>query len=149
MVCQKRSRSILVRLEVVMKIWENIKDRYLTWRTGFTRSERDYRAWCQTIINYRAPTIQQKLGNFRYIIDVDPDRFLDFSDPFSYHPVESAKQYFWPQRDLDNNCVWIIERVFRDPWTSDWHINSLGGEDHVFVATNSESDAIMIALKWK
>lgn len=132
-----------------MKIWEDIKDRYLTWRTGFTKSEREYHAWYYSNVNRCANTIQQMFGNFQYIIDVDPDRFLDFSDPFGYYPVESAKQYFWPQRSLGNNCFWTIERVMRDPWTSDWHLNSLGGEDHVFVATNSESDAIMIALKWQ
>jgi hypothetical protein len=29
-----------------------------------------------------------------------------------------------------------------------WNINEIGGEDRVFVATNSDGDAIMIALKW-
>jgi hypothetical protein len=33
-------------------------------------------------------------------------------------------------------------------WTEEWDINGMGDRDKVFVATNNDADAIMIALKY-
>ena len=130
-----------------MKIVDRLKDRWLTWVTGKTRERREWEAWQQVTINQRAETIQDMFKNFRHVIEVDPEKFLvDHAIVWVPHP--DARQYFWPQRELGDNCVWTTQRVFWDIRTNSWSINEIGGEDRVFVATNNDEDAIMIALRW-
>ena len=87
--------------------------------------------------------------NFKHIIMVDVDKFVDYHEPFAWVPNEDARQYFWPNRPLGENAVWRFERVINCPATANqWEINELGGEDKIFVATNNERDALMIALKY-
>lgn len=126
------------------KLKDYIIDRYLTWRTGKDKNQRDWEAWYEVNVVYRANTIENMFMNFKHIIEVSPDKF----DPFAWVPCEDAKQYLHPQRELGNNAVWRFERVRKDQWDNRWHIDELGGGDHVFVATNNDRDAIMIALKY-
>ena len=130
-----------------MKIVEQIKDWYLTKRTGKTREQREWEAWYEVNVVYRASTIKNMFMNFKHIIEVNPDKFFQF-DPFAWVPAEDAKQYFWPCRSLGENCVWRFERVIKNHWDGLLHIDELGGADTVFVATNNERDAMMIALKY-
>jgi hypothetical protein len=126
---------------------ELIKDKWLTWRTGKDKQQREWEAWYEINVIYGASTIPNMFRNFKHIIVVNPDKFFQF-DPFAWVPCEDAKQYLHPQRELGNNAVWRFERVIWDQWDQSWHINSLGDEDKVFVATNNDADAIMIALKY-
>lgn len=131
-----------------MEIINSLKERYITWRTGKDKAQRDWEAWYDSNVNYCATRIKDMFKNFEYIIIVNPDKFFQF-DPFAWVPSEDAKQYFYPARPLGKNCVWRFERVIKYPSTSnEWEVNDLGGEDKVFVATNSSEDAIMIALKY-
>lgn len=131
-----------------MKIFEQIKDWYLTKKTGKTKEEREWISWYEQNVNYRSSRIKDMFRNFKYIIIVDSSKFFQF-DPFAWVPCEDAKQYFWPSRPLGENCVWRFERVINCPATAwQWEINELGGADTVFVATNNDRDAIMIALKY-
>jgi hypothetical protein len=131
-----------------MKIVEQIKDWYLTRKTGKTRAEREWLEWYEQNVNYRATRIKNMFENFEHIIIVDPNKFM-VEDPFAWAPCADAQQYFWPARPLGNNAVWRFERVMREPSTAwEWTVNELGGEDTVFVATNNERDAMMIALKY-
>lgn len=130
-----------------MKIKEYIIDKWLTWRTGNDKATREWKAWHEENIDYRAGNIPTMFRNFKHIIEVDPDKFIT-DDGLAWVPVEDARQYFWPTRDLGNNCVWRIERVLWDRWHKCWNIIGIAGEDRVFVATNNERDAIMIALKY-
>lgn len=124
-----------------------IVDRYLTWRTGKDKATRDWEAWYEVNVIYGASTIPNMFRNFKHIIVVNPDKFFQF-DPFMWTPCEDAKQYLHPQRELGNNAVWRFERVMWDQWCEHWSINGLGDQDKVFVATNNEQDAMMIALKY-
>lgn len=130
-----------------MAILDWLKDKYLTWRTGKEKTQREWEAWYETNVVYRASTIDNMFMHFKHIIIVDPNKFFQF-DPFAYVPCEDAKQYLWPHRELDNNAVWRIERVIWDRWSNSWMVNGLGDEDIVFVATNNDRDAMMIALKY-
>ena len=130
-----------------MEILDYIKDRYLTWKTGKNKEQREWEAWYNVNVVWRASTIENMFMHFEHIIEVSPDKFFQF-DPFAWVPCEDAKQYLWPQRKLGNNAVWRFERVRKDQWDGRWHIDELSGGDHVFVATNDEKDAIMIALKY-
>lgn len=129
-----------------MNIKERVKDKYLTWKTGKPKDLRDYELWYFNNVNLRSAYIHQLFENFKYIIKVDPDKFLNFSEPFGLIPCSEAKQYFWPQKSINNCAVWRCERVMKD--SSGWWRNDIGYEDAIFVATNNEKDAVLIALKW-
>lgn len=132
-----------------MTFWEKVTDKYITWRTGKDKVQRDWEAWYAVNVNYRATKINDMFKNFKHIIMVDVDKFVDFHEPFAWVPNEDARQYFWPNRPLGENAVWRFERVINCPATANqWEINELGGEDKIFVATNNERDALMIALKF-
>lgn len=132
---------------VVMKLLDDIKDRWITWRTGKSPTEREWEAWYNTNVNWRAHDITNMFENFKHVIEVDTNRFL-WDAGLDWVPHPDAKQYFWPQRPLGESCVWRLERVTWNPWEKRWNITGLGSEDKVFVATNSDEDAIMITLKW-
>ena len=125
----------------------SIKQRYLTWRTGKTQEQRDWEAWYDITVNYRANDITDMFKNFQHVIEVDWNKFIT-DGGLSWVHVPDASQYFWPQRELGNNCVWRMERVAWNPWDQRWHRNEISGEDRVFVATNSDKDAVMISLKY-
>jgi hypothetical protein len=127
---------------------EWVKDKWLTWRTGKSKEEREWADWYETTVVYRASTIPNMFMHFKHVIEVDTFKFMDPAEPFAWVPCADAKQYFWPQRPVTNTCVWRFERVIWDKWDNCWHINTLGDEDKVFVATNNDRDAMMIALKY-
>ena len=129
------------------KIIEYIWDRWLTWRTGKDRATREWLTWYDTNVNYRADTIDDMFKNFRHVIMVDTEKFTDFHEPFWWTPCADAKQYFWPQCALADTAVWRFERVVWDPVQEQWQRYSLG-VDHIFVATNNDDDAVVIALKY-
>ena len=131
---------------MVMIEW--IKDRWLTWRTGKDKATREWEAWYEENVVYRASTIPNMFQNFKHVIIVSPNKFFDLCEPFVYVPCEDARQYFWPQRPVTNTCVWRFERVMWNQWTQEWDINGMGDRDKVFVATNNDKDAMMIALKY-
>ena len=124
-----------------------IVDKWLTWRTGKDKPTRDWEAWYEVNVNYGASDITNMFRNFKHIIIVDSNKFMA-EDPFAWIPCADAQQYFHPARPLGENAVWRFERVIWNQWDRRWHINGIGNEDKVFVATNSDSDAIMIALKY-
>ena len=130
-----------------MRFLDNIKDSWITWRTGKNRVEREWEAWYNTNVNWRAHDITNMFENFNHVIEVDPDKFLR-DGGLTWVPHPDALQYFWPHRPLGENSVWRIERVSWNPWEKRWNIDGMGNEDKVFVATNSDEDAIMITLKW-
>jgi hypothetical protein len=132
-----------------MNLKERLVDWYLTRKTGKTKAEREFIAWYEQNVNYRATRIKNMFENFEHIVIVDPQKFVDHAEPFTWVPCKDARQYFWPARPLGENAVWRFERVINCPATAwEWEINELGGEDKIFVATNNERDAMMIALKY-
>ena len=133
---------------MIAKFWDKVTDWYLTRKTGKNQAEREWEAWYEVNVVYRAHTIENMFMHFKHIIEVDTNKFVDHHEPFSWVPNKDARQYFWPARPLGENAVWRFERVRRDPWDRRWHIDEFGGEDRIFVATNNDRDAIMIALKY-
>lgn len=127
---------------------EWIKDKWLTWRTGKSKDQREWETWYEQNVVYRATTIPNMFQHFKHVILVDPDKFFDVQEPFAWVPCAAAKKYFWPERPVATTCVWRFERVIWDQWSRTWLINGLGDGDKVFVATNSDQDAVMITLKW-
>ena len=132
----------------MMRFLDRLHDRWLTYRTGKTREERDWEAWYEVNVNYRAQDIKSTFEKFEYVFEVNPQTFFDPAEPFAWVPCPNAQQYFWPQRTLGENAVWRYERVTWDQWTERWHLDELGGTERVFVATNNSRDAVMMALKY-
>ena len=134
---------------MLAEIKERIIDWYLTKRTGKNKAEREWEAWYEVNVNFRATYVNSIFKNFRHVIEVDFDKFVNHSEPFAWVPCDTAKQYFWPERELGENCVWRMERVSWDKWGKRWHLDEMCGEDKIFVATNNDADAIIIALKYQ
>jgi hypothetical protein len=127
---------------------EHIKDRWLTWRTGYTKADRLYLKWRgETIVHY-ARTIENMFMNFKYILPVSVDIF-DHNEPFGWVPCEDFDQYMHPGRALGDNAVYYFARGTRDQWDGQFHLDDcFGSSDQVFVATNNAADAVMITLKY-
>ena len=131
-----------------MKIKEYIVDKWLTWHTGIDKQERVWEKWKQENIVVRASTIENMFMNFKHIVPVSTNIF-DLDEPFGWTPCEDFKQYLYPNRELGNNTVFYFARGFRDQWDGHFHLNDMRCEqDQVFVATNNDRDALIIALKY-
>jgi len=126
---------------------EWIQDRWLTWRTGLTRDQREYRQWVDTTVNIRASTAEDMFKNFKYVIMVDYWKLFDHSHPFGLPLVDHARQYFWPARPPGDCAVYRLIRGEQEP-SGKFYITDLGSEDRVYVATNNGKDAVMIAMKY-
>jgi hypothetical protein len=132
----------------MIKLFENIKERIITLYTGKDKVRRDWEKWSNENIVHRANTLQNYYINFKHIIEVDPQKFWDFDEPFGWCVVEDFMQYEFPQRQLGDNAVGNWFRGYWDQWDGRFHITDLSGTDRVFVATNNDEDAVMIALKY-
>jgi hypothetical protein len=86
--------------------------------------------------------------NFKHLIIVDVEKFTDPYEPMAWVPCEDARQYFWPARAPGDCAVWRYERVYWSQWEQRWCINTMGDAEMIFVATNNDMDAMMIALKY-
>jgi hypothetical protein len=126
---------------------EYIKDKWLTWRTGFNKQERDWRKWEEENIVHHANTIENMFMHFKYILPVTTEIF-DHNEPFGWVPNEDFQQYLYPARELGNQTAYYFARGERDKWDGRFHFNEFCGGDQVFVATNNSKDAVMIALKY-
>lgn len=136
----------MVFVGVVMIEW--LKDKWLTWRTGKDKQQREWEAWFDTTVVRRASTIENMFMNFKYILPVRIDIF-DLDEPFGWYPCKDFQQYLYPNRPLGDCTVYHFARGYRDQWDKRFHLSDLQSEqDQVFVATNNERDAVMIALKW-
>ena len=127
---------------------EYCKDKYLIWRTGLDKETRDYIKWREETIVQRASTIENMFMNFKYIIPVSTNIF-NHSEPFGWTPCKEFRQYIYPSRALGDNTEYFFARGYRDEWDGKFHLNDMRpGQDQVFVATNNEVDAMMMALKY-
>jgi hypothetical protein len=131
-----------------MGLKDYIVDQYLTWRTGKDKALRDWEAWYYANVNHRAGDITYMFEKFKHVIVVDHNKFFDPYEPMAWVPCSDAEQYCHPNRALGECIVWRFERVTWDQWDERWHLDDFSGEDKVFVATNSDSDALMISLKY-
>lgn len=131
-----------------MEIIKLLNDKWLTWHTGKDKQTREWEAWRDVNIVLRANTVENMFMNFKHIIPVSTNIF-DLDEPFGWAPCKDFKQYLYPTRQLGDNAVFYFARGFRDQWDGQFHLNDIRAEeDQVFVATNDDRDAMMIALKY-
>lgn len=127
---------------------EYIVDKWLTWRTGQDKQTRTWLKWEEENIVHRAGTIENMFMHFKYILPVTTQIF-NHAEPFGWHPTKEFREYMYPNRELGDNTVYYFARGTRNQWDGRFHLNGCFGErDQVFVATNNEKDAFMIALKY-
>lgn len=132
----------------MLALKEYVADKYLSWRTGQDKQTRAWHKWQEETIVHRADTIENMFMNFKYILPVSTSIF-DLNEPFGWIPCYDFKQYLYPTRELGNNAVYYFARGYRDQWDRRFHLNDMRHEqDQVFVATNNQRDAVMIALKY-
>jgi hypothetical protein len=133
---------------MVMILFDKIKDEWLTWRTGCDKSTREWRTWIQQNIVSNASDVTNYFQGFKYVIAVDYHKVNSKFDPL-YGKIESYEflSYMWPNRSLGQHCMYKIFRGGWNPYDNRFHLTEFGF-DQMFVATNSEEDAIMIKLKW-
>jgi len=125
-------------------MWDKIKDRYITWRTGKPRQVREFEAWADVAVIKRASTAQAMFRNFDYVFTVDYKKF--FFDAGMFLELDpGTKPYMFPQRELGDNLVYAHLRG-NDPGNGIFYITDFGTEDRLYVATNNGKDATMIAL---
>jgi len=131
-----------------MQIIEYIKDKWLTWRTDLDKQTRDHRKWFEETVVRHATTIENMFMNFKYILPVTTNIF-SLDDQLGWSPCEDFSQYMYPNRALGDCSVYYFARGYRDRWDGRFHLNDLRhDQDQVFVATNNDADAMMIALKY-
>lgn len=143
-------RSVIARIEPVgLTLWEAIKDKWLTWRTGVSKDEREYRAWRDQNIVPRAGNVTNYFQGFKYIIAIDYYKVCTVFDPlFGFLESGEFLSYMYPRRPLGQNCYYGCFRGEWDKWDHQFYINDIGGIDQMFIATNSEEDAVFFKLKW-
>lgn len=129
-------------------MWNWLKDKYLTWKTGVSTEDRAYREWYDQTVVYSARTAEDMFRNFEYVITVDYEKIFQTWYPFGIPLVDDAKQYFWPAKPTEECAVYRILRGEKDPYDNRFHITDFGSEDRVYIATNNSKDAMMIALKY-
>ena len=125
---------------------ERLYNWYLTHKTGLNKQDRAFRAWCEQTVNYRASTAEERFANFKYVLRVDPDKFLVWH--MLVEPRDDLSEYRYPQRELGDNMLWCILRGEEFKVGGMFHITDFGNEDRVYVVTNNHEDAIMLALKY-
>lgn len=127
---------------------ENIKDRYLTWRTGMSKQSRDYQYWYDRHINRRATDIENYFQNFKHIIHCNYNKVLTEHAPmYGFIPNQEFLSFVYPNRPLGEHCEYIIVCGEWNQWDGRFHIHDFGLEE-VFIATNSDEDAILLTLKF-
>lgn len=124
-----------------------IKDKWLTWTTGLNKQDREYKKWVEETVVQNASTIENMFMNFKFILPVSTQIF-DHNHPFGWVPNEEFRQYMYPNREPSDSAVYYFARGYRYRPDGEFRLNEMSGDDQVFVATNNEQDAIMIALKW-
>lgn len=132
-----------------MTFFEAIEDKWLTWKTGANKNEREYRAWKLQNIVSSAHNVTNYFQGYKYIIAVDLYKVnTKFEPMYGYIESDEFLSYMYPHRPLGQNCFYGIFRGHWNQWDGRFLIYDLGETDQMFVATNSEEDAVMIALKW-
>lgn len=125
-----------------MREW--IVDCWLSWRTGKDKQQRAYEAWYNITVNSRAGLVEEVYKNFKYLIQVDDEKFLIHH--MLTEPRDDMSEYRYPQRELGDNMLWTILRG--EQLQGEFYITDFGNEDRVYIATNNSEDAIMLALKY-
>lgn len=109
------------------------------------KSIRYYQQWCAENIDMRASYVEHMFRRFEFCFEVDYMKFFDHGDTSGWVPIDNS--FFYPERHPPSCCVWKIFRV-EDKQNGLTRVNEMFGADKVYVATNNEEDAVMMALRF-
>lgn len=129
-----------------MKLYNDIRAKYLQWKRGMDQAHWDYKQWNDAHIVKYASDVTNYFQGFKYVIPVNYDKVFSGFDPMFGSTIgPEIKEYCWPHRETGQHAMLGHFRGFCD---KRFHITDFGELDQVFVATNNEQDALMIALRF-
>lgn len=136
-------------LRLIKSLCERLEDWYLTKTTGHDKLTRERMAWVSKHINYRADRVKNYFDYFKFVFIVDWSKVSTGTehDPFTWRFKEDFKSYMWPNKPLGEQAEWALLQVIKG-WDEEYHINGIGGNTYMFVATNNEHHAMMLMLKY-
>jgi hypothetical protein len=115
----------------------------MSWlRNWFSRrqalkKEKEYRAWLDSKIFHPAGDVRTYFHGFRHVIQVNYHRLNPC--PFNGSPGQEFLDMLLKYQG--------VYSIFRVSWQNNrWEFDEFGGGDVVFVATDSDEGAVMIAL---
>ena len=129
-----------------------LRDKWLqsSWAPVNLRNHHAEVQWNNANLNKAASNIRDIFCGIKHIIEVDHLKI--YAEHHGMHgwllPKSFRDQYCFPNRDLGDHAVVHLMRGMHTGDEKIFEVNEFGG-DAVFVGTNNEEDAIMIALKYK
>jgi hypothetical protein len=128
---------------------ENVIEEWITYRTGKTKRERDIEEWMKTNTTSNAASIRVALKGCKHIIEVNWHKiYKDSHDFFGWSACKEFRDLYSSEvREIGDFAVVCSMRGVYDKDLI--FIDNTFGDDHVFVGTNNEYDAITIALLYK
>jgi hypothetical protein len=132
---------------MLITILDIVEDKYLTWKTGLPKADRDYVYWKDRNIVQNAGDANNYFYGYKFVFTTDYAKVFTEADIWGLCPNADFLSYMWPKRPLGNHCYY---NIFRGEWNQHdhrFHFTEFG-TDELFVATNSEEDAMMLLLKY-
>lgn len=132
-----------------MKLYYDIKARYLQWKRGMDQAAWDHKQWNNANIVNGAGDATNYFQGFKYVIPVSYNKVNSVFDGMLHWPCPEIKEYCWPNRETGQHAMLGHFRGYWNQWDGRFHFTDLAAEmDQMFVATNNEQDALMIALRF-
>lgn len=107
------------------------------------------RDWNQANIKPNADTIKEMFPKHKHIFEIDPYKVYPNLNATQGWKIDQyfIDNFFYPNKELGDHAIVVLMRgIPNDDYI--FERNELGG-DGCFVATNSEKDATIIALKYR
>jgi len=136
-----------------MGIIAKIKHRYLNWKEKrFLKkhgceNRAQYERRYDPDYNIRASRIKEYYHGYPYVHCVtDRDHTAYFWDLGwdGQHVIHK-----WCKENCKDKFRMDFLRVLKDRYTSEWHINELGGGDYIFIAFKDDRDMMWFKLRWE
>lgn len=126
--------SLVTKVSIVIDLVKQLRQIY------------DYASWRSHIVNQSAASVEDYFEHFDYVLEVDPRKILDIR---TNYPKVAFAEYEYPNRTRTDAALIRIFRVTPKSKVDGKHyFDEIWGKDTVFVATNNEQDAVMIALRF-
>jgi hypothetical protein len=130
-----------------------LKQKYLDWKEqiflkshGF-KTRAQYERFYDPDYNIRATRIKDYYHGYPYVY-----RFDDRDHTIYFWDLGYDGRYVinkWCQENLKDKFRFDFLRVWKEHYTQEWEINSLGGGDYIFIAFKDEKDFMWFKLRWE
>lgn len=113
-----------------------------------TGRERVLRRWVVNHADRDAKTARWLLKSFKHVIEVNPAKFFAFEENGVLVPVEIWNEFSFPHRRLEDSCMFALLNCSWENGDLKLSVEDQrrGKNTHLFVATNSDDDALLLSL---